>query len=195
MRENIYVLPTKEFFHLQFKRNEAEIYVYDQLKAQFGEFLPFITLSSASTNGLINIIHEMNNALLSYKSTKFFVFSIFFAVQTEESQPVRFSLRAITSEKHGLMFFEVDQTMQMGYNDRLEVRREMAKNTVLFLMIDVKNDRFTMDVGRVRAQRNSQQLVEWSVENGWTIPAELNGKELATNVSSLNISLKLISMH
>lgn len=192
MRENIYVLPTKEFFHLQIKRNEAEIYVYDQPKGKFGEFLPYITLSSASTNGLINVNYdEMNNALLSYKSTKFFVFSIFIAVHTEESQPNRFSLRAITSKKHGLMFFKVDRAIRLSNNDRLEVDRDMAKNTALFLMMRVKNDRFTMDVGRVGAQRNSQQLVEWSVENGWSIPAELNGEKLAKNVSSLNISLKL----
>lgn len=180
MRENVYVLPMKEFFHLQFKRNEAAVFCYDQHSGQFGEFSPYVTLSSASTVGLINIAYEANNALLSYQSAKFFVFSIYITVQTEEGLPRPFSLRAITSEKHGLMFFEVANSMRPGNNNRLEVRREMAKNTVLFLMIHTTNGKFTMNVGRAAAQQKSS--IEWSSENGWSIPNELDGEKLAINV-------------
>lgn len=185
IRDNTLVLPTKKFFQLKIPHNDAVVHCYDQNNRAFGEFLSYMTLSSASTNGLFNMQKEGDNALLCYESTQFFKFSIFFAIIMAENQPA-FSLRAVTSQEHGLMLFNTNNPTRQ-VNNQMKIPQELLQCTALFVGLEVKGDNFTIEVEQNGMPTSS---IQWSSKNGWAIPMELDGKQIATNVSTnaLNIS-------
>lgn len=192
LRDNALVSPTKTVFQLKIPRNDATVHCYDQKMGAFGEFLSYMTLSSASTNGLFKIQNEGDNALLCYESTQFFKFSIFFAIILAENHTA-FSLRAVTSHEHGLMLFKTNNPTRQ-INNRMKIPRELLQCTTLFVGLEVKSNNFTIGVEQNGMPTSS---IQWSSENGWAIPMELDGKRIATIVSNntWNNSEYFITMH
>lgn len=195
IRDNAYMEPTKCFFALSFCK-DIDIYYYDAEKSTFAEVLPYVTLSSAATNGLFTIKNEGTHSSLSYEGSKFITFSVYFVIMSAENEQV-LSLRAITSHEHGLILFK--STHPMLANNRIP--REMTKNTVLYLGIDTKLDKFTIDVC---SNGRPSSSIQWTNESGWNIPDELDGDRIAVEVSinALNISqcfscnvLQSVTMH
>lgn len=181
IRDNVQMEPTKPFFQLSFCK-DIEIYCYDAKNSRFAQLSPYVTLSSPATNGVFKIKNEGSHSLLSYEGSKFITFSVYFVIMSAENEPV-LSLRAITSREHGLILFKSNHPMLA--NNRIP--REMTKNTVLYLGIDTKLDKFTIDVC-CNGEPNSS--IQWTNESGWNIPDELDGDRIAVKVSinALNIS-------
>lgn len=80
IRDEVYVSATEKVFELKIANDDASVWYYEQKNGLFGEFMRYITLSSASTNGLFKNQVDGNNALLSYECSQFFKFSMFFTI-------------------------------------------------------------------------------------------------------------------
>lgn len=179
IRDEVYVASAEMMFQMKVPVAEASIYYFDQTESNFVEFLRYITLSSTCTNGVFKNEIEGNNALLCYESSQFYRFSMFFAIIAAGIEP-EFTLRAVTSREHGLMFFQTNNRVR-HVQDEMKIPVELLKCTALFSGLEANGNNISIEINQKGMEKHS---IQWCRQNGWIIPKELDGNRLSEKVSA-----------